>query len=244
MSVSPEHEPLFSNGFLIKCLAFLAVMASLTSGLVFAGHWLGQKIRLAGHTDSREIFRLDIGPDRLSLPANVLRFETQRRNGTAERADLYLAWPSMDGFTRATADRFNDLDKAKQLVFLQISQSVMSRDMSGRIEPIYSHYFRGAPVDAGHGLLRHEFAPEAGYQRDVLLTAPRKGLPDYAVRCVMPESPEQATPGDCQRDIFIGNDLSVLYRFSSDLLPEWQALDAAVTGYVNAHLEHAPAGHR
>ncbi|MBB4064880.1 hypothetical protein [Gellertiella hungarica] len=233
---SLEEEPLISNRFLLKSLAYLAAMAAMTGALVLGGHWAGKKINLAGHTDSREVRTIDIGPDRLLLPSNVIRFETQRRNGTAERVDLYLSWPDMEGYTREHADRFNDLSKSRRLIFVQITQSVMSRDMSGRVEPIYSHYFRGNPQDAGNGLTLHHFAPEAGYQDDVLLTAPRAGQPDFAVRCILPKTPQEATSGDCQRDIGAGKDLSVLYRFSSDLLPEWEALDRAVAAFVAAHM--------
>ena len=36
----------------------------------------------------------------------------------------------------------------------------------------------------------------------------------------------------CLRDINVGRDLSVTYRFSRDLLPQWRRLDAAVEAYV------------
>ncbi len=239
-----QEEPLFSNGFLARALVYLAIMASLTMALLFGGHWLGKRITLAGHTDSREIFTIDIGRDRLNLPANVIRFETQRRNGTAERVDLYVSWPDMQGFSREHSGNFNNLTKSRSLVFLQITQSVMSRDMSGRVEPIYSHYFKGNAEDFGHGLTLHRFVPEAGYQDDVLLTADRIGEAGYAVRCILPDAGSGASAGDCQRDIVIGNDLSVLYRFSSSLLPQWQEIDRAVSDYMRGRLGQPSDAHR
>lgn len=239
-----EHEPLISNSFLLRVLVYLAIMASLTTGLVFLGQWMGKRITLAGHTDSREIFTIDIGRDRLKLPANVIRFDTQRRNGTAERVDLYLSWPQLDGYSHEDSGRFNDLSKSRSLLFLQITQSVMSRDMSGRVQPIYSHYFKGAPESWGEGLTLHRFVPEAGYQDDVLLTAPRAGDTDYAVRCILPGSGDSVTGGDCQRDILVGNDLSVLYRFSSNLLPQWREIDRAVADYLRDRLSQPSGGHR
>lgn len=243
-AASVEHEPLISNSFLLRALIYLAVMASLTTSLVLGGQWLGKRITLAGHTDSAEIFMLDIGRDRLKLPANVIRFDTQRRNGTAERVDLYLSWPDLGGYSHEKSALFNDLSKSRSLIFLQITQSVMSRDMSGRVEPIYSHYFTGKPENWGDGLTLHHFAPEAGYQNDVLLTASRPGETDYAVRCILPESGAGATAGDCQRDIHIGNDLSVLYRFSSNLLPQWREIDRAVSDYFGDRLSQPSGAHR
>ncbi len=236
MATASEHDSLISNRFLVKLTAGMALMAALTAGVVTGGHWLGSRIRLGGHTESRQPQVIDIGRDRLSLPANMIRFEAQRRSGPAERVDLYLTWPDMDGFTAGNSDRFNDLTRSRGLIFVQISQSVMSKDMSGRVEPIYSRYFEGRPADAGHGLTLHHFRPEAGYERDVLLTAPREGKDGYAVRCVIPGKASEATSADCQRDFSAGEDLSVLYRFSSDLLPEWRQLDAAVSHLVADHL--------
>jgi hypothetical protein len=236
MATVNRQETMISNRFLLKLVAGMTAMALLTGATVIGGKWLGTRIRLGGNTESREAYTVEIGKDRLTLPANMIRFETQRRNGPAERLDLYLLWPEMEGFSAASSDRFNDLDKSRGLIFVQISQSVMSKDMSGRVEPIYSRYFEGAPVSAGNDLILHHFAPEAGYARDVLLTAPRAGDTDYAVRCVMPERPADGTSADCQRDFMAGRDLSVLYRFSSDLLPQWRQLDAAVSLFVANHL--------
>lgn len=239
-----EEEPLISNSFLLRALIYLGIMASLTLMLVFGGHWLGKRITLAGHTDSREIVTIDIGRDRLKVPANVIRFDTQRHSGTAERVDLYLAWPTMEGYSREDSARFNNVSGSRSLIFLQMTQSVMSRDMSGRIQPIYSHYFDGQPEAYGSGLTMHRFKPEAGYQDDVLLTAPRGDEPEYAVRCILPGADAGATGGDCQRDIVVGNDLSVLYRFSSNLLPQWREIDRAVTDYIGDRVSQPSGAHR
>lgn len=236
MATGNRRESMISNRFLLKLVAGMTAMALLTGATVIGGKWLGNRIRLGGHTESQETYMVEIGRDRLTLPANMIRFDTQRRNGPSDRLDLYLLWPEMEGYSAANSERFNDLDKTRGLVFVQISQSVMSRDMSGRVEPIYSRYFEGAPVSAGNGLTLHHFAPEAGYDRDVLLTAPRTGDTGYAVRCVMPEKASAGTSADCQRDFMAGQDLSVLYRFSSDLLPQWRQLDAAVSHLVANHL--------
>jgi hypothetical protein len=112
----------------------------------------------------------------------------------------------------------------------------MSRDMSGRMEPIYSHLVEGEPVPFANGMTLHRLRPDAGYADEVLLTAQRSDAPDYVVRCVLPSTPEMASSGDCQRDIKVGRDLSVLYRFSSRHLPDWDHIDAAIRHFVEARL--------
>ncbi|MGG2477683.1 hypothetical protein ACNVD4_20125, partial [Rhizobium sp. BR5] len=58
----------------------------------------------------------------------------------------------------------------------------------------------------------------------------------YVARCLLPQTPQEATGSDCQRDIHIGQDLSLFYRFSANLLPQWQKLDADVKNYVAQRL--------
>ena len=112
----------------------------------------------------------------------------------------------------------------------------MSRDMSGRLEPLYSGLFEGEPQQAAFGLTLHRLRADSGYGSETILTAKRPGKVDYVVRCLLPEPGESATNGDCQRDIRIGRDLTVLYRFSSALLKDWQHIDAAVRSFVEKRL--------
>ena len=76
-----------------------------------------------------------IGQDHIRLPANTIRFEEQRRPGRTERVDLYLTWPEMNGYSNDERIRFNDATRPESLIFLNLSQSTMSRDMSGRLAP-------------------------------------------------------------------------------------------------------------
>lgn len=231
-----SYSPLISARFLY-CLTAVAVgLAVLTAAISLAGRWWGENLALAGHTASTETHDIFIGQDHLRLPANVLRFEAQRATGVAERADLYVTWPQMEGYSDATRGLFNDVSQPGSLIFLEISQSTMSRDMSGRLEPIYRHLFEGKPLAGPAGLMRHEMKENSGYGQEVFFTADVTDGKPYAVRCLMPASPDLSTSADCQRDIHAGRDLVVLYRFSSQLLPQWQAIDKAVVRFVTDRL--------
>lgn len=236
ISPQPEDEPLISNRMLRRLTISIGLLAALMVAVSLGGQWIGRRIVLAGHTASEAKITVTIGPDRLAFPANVIRFPEARIDGPAERLDLYLTWPELKGYSTATADRFNDLTSPGQLIFLQVSQAVMSRDMSGRLDPIYKGLFEGAETPFEAGLTLHHLRRDSGYNGEVVLTAPRDGQPDYAVRCILPSDKRDASNADCQRDIFVGNDLSVLYRFSSNLLPQWQRMDNAIRAYVDAHL--------
>ncbi|WP_132956495.1 hypothetical protein [Rhizobium sp. BK251] len=231
-----EEAPLISNRFIVRATIAVAVLAAVTIGVNLAGRWIGQRLELAGHTTSTETVAVAIGEDALRLPENTIRFANQRRNGPAERLDLYLAWPRMQGYSEDDRSLFSDISQSSGLIFLQVTESVMSRDMSGRLEPIYSHLIEGPAGNAGHGLTLHRLRADAGYGGEVLLTAARPGMEQYVVRCILPSAPDKATSGDCQRDIGVGKDLSVLYRFSSAHLADWDHIDAAIMTFVTDHL--------
>lgn len=235
------HAPLISNRFIAILTASVMVLAALSVGISLFGNTFGEQWALAGHSDSLEAVDISIGLDHLRLTANTIRFEEQRKGGPSERVDLYLLWPEMAGYSRDNRRRFDDLARANSLIFLQLSQSTMSRDMSGRVEPIYSHLFAGAEQKGPFGLSLHRFGAGTGYDDEVLLTATRPGKPDYAVRCLLPTAGAAPSSGDCQRDIHVGRDLTVLYRFSSELLSDWSQIDGAIETYISDRLITGPA---
>ncbi len=239
-AISDDHSPLISPKFIYRLTAAAVCLAVITVGISMAGRWYGQSLAQAGHTASTEATDIFIGQDHLRLPANVIRFENQRVTGIAERADLYLTWPDLEGYTDENRQLFNDVDHPESLIFLQISQRTMSRDMSGRLEPIYRHLFEGEPKPGPAGLESHAMRKNSGYGDEVVFTAEPSGQTPYAVRCILPESPAFSTGADCQRDIHAGGDLVVLYRFSSQLLPQWQVIDKAIHDFVTAKLVTAP----
>ncbi len=236
-----DHQPLISNRFVLILTGLVVLLAMASALITFGGHRLGERLALAGHTTSTTLYTITIGQDRLQLAANTLRFESQRHNGTSDRADLYLSWPQMTGYSLDGRRRFDDITLSATLIFAQLSQSTMSRDMSGRLEPIYSHLFSSLPEKGPYGLTMHRLKPESGYQNEVLYTASRPGQPDYAVRCLLPTENTAASSGDCQRDVHVGRDLSLLYRFSRDLLADWQRLDTAMENYVAERLVNGSA---
>jgi len=230
-------ESFISSRFLFRLTATIGVMAALTAIIGVAGKNYGDELSLGGHTASTEVKHVIVGQDVIALPANVIRFEGQRRSGPAEAVSIYLSWPRMEGYSQADAVAFSNPANAEALIFADFSQSVMSRDMSGRLEPIYKKLFTGAPRPGPTGLMIHDLSEKSGFGDEKMLTGTTKAGAVYAVRCIMPENSKLATPADCQRDIHVGRDLTMLYRFSSNLLPQWEAIDSAMLKYANGNIQ-------
>jgi hypothetical protein len=236
-SDTETDESLISNRFLFRLTATIGVMAVLTALISVVGKNYGDELSLGGHTASTEIQHVIVGQDVIALPANVIRFESQRHSGPADAVSVYLSWPRMEGYSHANALAFSNPANAEALVFADFSQSVMSRDMSGRLEPIYEKLFTGEPRLGPAGLSIHDLSEKSGFGDEKLLTGKTKTGAVYAVRCILPKSRAHATAADCQRDIHVGRDLTLLYRFSSNLLPQWEKIDAAMLKFASGHIK-------
>lgn len=229
-------ESLISNRLLFRVTAVIGLLAALAAALSTFGKQIGEELVLGGNTESTEVHHLIVGQDVLALPANTIRFEQQRQSGRAESVGIYLTWPGLKGYSRQNAAAFSDPRRVDGLIFMDFSQSVMSRDMSGRVEPIYSRLFDGVPTDGPAGLKIHSLTRNSGFGEEKLLTA---NLPDgsvYAVRCLLPADASQSTSADCLRDVRVGRDLTMLYRFSAALLPQWQEIERATRSFAEAHI--------
>ena len=61
------------------------------------------------------------------------------------------------------------------------------------------------------------------------------GQAPFVARCLNGESAQESL-APCERDILIGHNLSLSYRFPRELLPGWRALEAAVLATANRYL--------
>jgi hypothetical protein len=235
-----EHAPLLSPRFVWKLTAVVVVMCLVTAAIALTGRMIGKSISYAGNTADRTLHDIVIGDDSIQLPSNVIRFESQRVSGVQNAVDTYFSWPGMNGYSEARRDIFNQTRSANGLIFARITQATMSRDMSGRFEPIYKRLTDGPPLAGPNGLDSFRLRPGAGYANELMYVERTTAERPYAVRCLV----EDLTAADsgfttqtgCQRDIFIGKDLSVTYRFSIDLLPHWREIERDVRNRLETAL--------
>ncbi len=214
--------PLLGRAFYgFAALAFVALCIKL------AAIWFGGMISAGGHTDSTIEREIVIGNDVLRVPENLIRFGQARRDGIQQRLDLYLRWPELEGYSREARDDFNHAGGAKRILFLSFEPKVLSRDMSARLEPIYSHVIEREAADGPAGLLLYRFSEKSGYVNEQLAVGYGQGTGPFVTRCLEGEMARQSLAA-CERDVHIGDDLSLTYRFPLELLPEWRTLDPAI----------------
>ena len=147
------------SALMIRVFYGFAVMAILSVAISVGGKWFGKSIAMAGHTDDTTLREVVIGNDVLSVPANAIRFERARRDGIAERLDLYLHWPDMQGYSTEFRDDFDNVDGVRRILFLGFERRLMSRDMSGRFDPIYRSLVEEGGKRGAGGVTNHAFNP-------------------------------------------------------------------------------------
>jgi hypothetical protein len=206
---------------------FLA-LALLSAFISLAGKWVGRMIALSGHTESTAIHEIVIGNNVLAVPANMIRFDTARQAGVTARLDLYMRWPALDGYSAAARDDFNHVDGSRNIIFVSIQKRLMSRDMSGRYHPLDLSLIDEDATPGPAGLSLHAFARNSGYLDETLVVGRRQGREEpFVARCLAGEAALDSL-APCERDLHVGEGLSLSYRFPAHLLAKWRQLDAAM----------------
>ncbi len=230
-----ESRPL-DSAFMLKIFYCFLALAAASVLISFAGKQLGQSIVMAGHTDNKTVHEVVIGNNVLSVPANEIRFEHERRGGITARLDIYLRWPTMTGYSDATRADFNHVGQAKNIIFVSFREKVMSRDMSGRMEPIYDALIEKPGIPGPGQTVLYGFKPKSGYLNEILAVAGRGNVLPFVARCLTGAEARTAL-ASCERDVHIGNGLSMTYRFPHRLLGEWKILDAKMAAYAQSRLK-------
>lgn len=186
-----------------------------------------------GHSNSTVLHEIIIGNDVLNVTANMIRFPNQRFSGSSDRLDLYALWPLMSGYNNEHSSAFNAGEDSERIIFLSLERRSMSRDMAGRVARIYNQFFDGAAQPTAFGLMRQPLAESSGFVDEDLYLEIGSPYP-FATRCVR----ENSAIGKpyCLRDIFMGRNLSLTYRFHKSLLPEWASMDQMIRKRFNLML--------
>ncbi|WP_295806620.1 hypothetical protein [uncultured Nitratireductor sp.] len=224
------------NRFAIRTFQFCLVLLFLSVGILVLGRWYGATLSNGGHTASNQLREIVIRNNVLTVPENTIRFRSARRDGVTLRLDLYLTWPELEGYTLHRRADFNHEDGSRNIVFLTFEEQTMSRDMSDRLEPVYRQVIEKRSI-AGPGDIRfHRFKKDSGYAGEVLAIAQATTpMPPFVARCLTGAAAREAL-APCERDINVGNRLSMTYRFPASLLGQWKMLDEAIKRKVSRFL--------
>ncbi|MDN5928965.1 MAG: hypothetical protein L0I29_18015 [Hyphomicrobiales bacterium] len=215
------------HAFLSRTFYIFIALAIVSALIAATGRWLGPAISKGGYSDDPSLREIVVGNNVLSVPANAIRFAEARHDGVAAKLDLYLRWPDLTGYSDAARDDFNGTGGRKDILFLSFEPPTMSHDMSSRWRPVYRALIVEPGKPGGNGVTLYDFKPDTGYLNEVLAVGRRADGEPFVARCLTGTTGQESL-APCQRDAFVGNGLSLNYRFPRGLLADWQKLDAAV----------------
>ena len=216
---------------IIKKVTLIAVTLLIAALAMFTtAHLFGDNLSRAGHSSSTKKLEIVIGNEYLKVPSNKIRFYSQRSSGAHEKLDLYIHWPSLSGYRDSLSSDFNNSNEDKNLVFITIEPRTMSFDMSGRVTPIYSQFFEGKPIATNSGLIKQPLSAKGGFIDEDLFYAASSPYP-FATRCVREAA---STTPFCIRDIHIGKNLMLTYRFHQKYLRDWIELEQSVRALIKS----------
>ena len=234
---SAEAPESFRNLLIaLMIIGFLSVLIS------FSGRMFGGKVMLGGNSVNTNTHEIVIANAVLNVPENYIRQSEQRSAGVKARLELYAVWPSLEGYSAKNKIYFNNQQNGQsQLLFITIEPQQMSRDMSGRFDPIYRQLIDPMPENtATAGLESYTFKEDrAIFANERLFVGDRGEDRAFVARCITGADGDQAL-APCERDIFIDNDLSVKYRFPFWLLKDYAKLDAQVLDLIGNMVVKTP----
>lgn len=212
---------------MLKVFLTFVLLALLSVAISIGGRMAGRTIAMAGHTDDLTVHNIVIGKDTLAVPANMIRFDASRRSGAAQRLDLYLNWPLLEGYSNEARDDFNHTGDTRSILFLSFEERMMSRDMSGRLEPIYRSLVEESGRPGPGGLTVYSFSERSGYMDEILIVGDGDTDTPFVARCLSGDASRESLAA-CERDIHLGNGLSLSYRMPAELAGSWRDVDAAI----------------
>lgn len=219
------NKPDKISASLLRKILITAMTLLIAALAMFASaHFFGDNLSRAGHSSSTAELEIVIGNEYVKVPANKIRFYSQRNSGAHEKLDLYIHWPSLSGYQDNLSADFNNSTENKNLVFVSIEPRNMSHDMSGRVAPIYTQFFEGRAQPTNTGLVKQALSAKGGFIDEDLYYAASSPYP-FATRCVREIA---STTPFCIRDIHVGKNLMITYRFHQKHLGEWIELEQSI----------------
>lgn len=232
ISQEQTFEPV-GNVFMLRVFYCFAAVAFLTAAISLTGRYYGDRLALGGHSARTTVHEIVIGNNVVTVPENMIRYPRQRHGGVQPRLDLYMSWPQMSGYRESLRDIFNHVGGDQSLIFLSFEEQIMSRDMTGRFEPIYSKLIKRPAKQGPAELAIYQFREKSGYVGEMLVTGAKADGTLFVARCAQGDT----LVTSCERDILIGEMLTITYRFPASRLAEWRAIDAAVASAARKMIE-------
>lgn len=227
-----HKEPLISTRFIKRLSVAIGGLLLTTIAIYTAGRLYGHQLALGGHSDDQTIYNVLIDGQHLSIKANMIRFDEQRRNGPTRGISLYVSWPDFEGYTPQTQAYFNQSGPDSRLIFINIAQATGQADMSARYIPIYRNFMTEHAQKGPGQLLKYDMDSQSSFKGEQLYVEHIIKEAPFVILCLKNDDNAIPKAANCQRDIHLQNGLMVTYRYSENLLDKWQEIEQLLLQFI------------
>jgi hypothetical protein len=212
------------SGWLIPLAVFLVTFAL---SAVFLLYYLAptppslfkEQVRFTSGTDSIE---LKVHGHRFGIPANYLKYRSDRQGGERKEIKMIAILPDMEGYSgwEDSAFRSNAVDSP--VVEMLIHDDSIQLSEASWLERIYLPYVvdpKGTP--GPFGLTQFNFREDSGYRDEDLFVGESDKGP-VVLQCV--RFSQQVPSPSCHREMPIAHGVALSYRFKRAHLAQWREI--------------------
>jgi hypothetical protein len=225
------------SSWLIPLVVFF--VTACLSAIVFAYYFapgppgLGEE--MPSPTDATGPVTLTLGPQHFRIPANYILLSSARRGGALNELSMAAVLPGLQGYSPGAAQDFAANAPDSHIVTITVKSSPIPAPEQERLDRIYLMQV----VDSGgqigpFDLKQYSFRPDSGYHAEDLFVGSTEAGP-IVLLCDRP-SAETPSP-NCLRDMPLGQNLALSYRFKRVQLAQWRTIDAGLRGLLSGFFD-------
>jgi hypothetical protein len=173
-------------------------------------------------TSRADIVELRVHGHKFEIPANYLKYRSDRQGGERKEIKLIAILPDMEGYSGWEDAAFRSIAVDSPAVEMLIHDDPVKLSESAWLERIYMPYVVDPTGSRGpFGLTQFTFREESGYRNEDLFVGQTDRGP-VVLQCVR-FSQEVPNPS-CHREMPIAHGVALSYRFKRAHLARWQEI--------------------
>jgi hypothetical protein len=181
---------------------------------------------------------LSVGGKRFLIPANYIVYSSERQRGPHRRLTLAALMPDFRGYSLAHAPQFADDSARSQVVHLRIWADDLALSETAQLQRVLLTFVKSPQGKTGpFGLIHYRFRGDNGYRGQDLFVGVYNGQ-TIVLRCWRAAGSNQAP--DCMRDLRLGHNVVLSYRFKRAYLGQWRQIAQGVRQLIAKFVPPSP----
>jgi hypothetical protein len=190
------------------------------------------------YTSRADLVGLKVHSHRFRIPANYLKYRSDRQGGDRKEIKLVALLPDMQGYSVWEDSTFKSNAPDSPVVDMLIHDDPVKLTEAQWLSRIYMPYVSDPTgTDGQFGLRQYEFRTDSGYH-DVDLFVGHDETGPVVIQCV--RFSQQVINPSCHRELPIGHGVALSYRFKRTYLARWAEIADGVEKLIKSFHMNPP----